>query len=274
MASIRPLHDAVQPLEDLALACHDALAFGASRRPSGTLAQLAAEHAEGPPGQVADGLVQRSLVELREGLPAEVRQVGFRGQGDVQLRRAAAQQRGRLQVRAEHRFRQARGRLGRQLQQRLPGQQLGGQLRQRLLREDVLEIAIHGVQGVAPGVALVVDVALQDADGDRGPPRHEILDRPGQRRGVRKGHVVREEGLDLQLGIDSLLQPAEDLQEELVAVEDGAVALLGLRSRRSSRARRPASRMRWKRREGRPASVPFAAVESPPARRSFPRASG
>ena len=61
-----------------------------------------------------------------------------------------------------------------------------------------------------------------------GPLRHEVFDGPGQRRGVGKRHGVRQEGLDLQLGIDSLLQPAEEFQEELVSVEHGAVALLGL----------------------------------------------
>ena len=55
-----------------------------------------------------------------------------------------------------------------------------------------------------------------------------IFDRAGQRRGVRKGQRVGEEGLDLQFGIDAFLQPAKELQQELVAVEQGAVALFGL----------------------------------------------
>jgi hypothetical protein len=45
---------------------------------------------------------------------------------------------------------------------------------------------------------------------------------------VGKGHGIGEEGLDLELRIDPLLEPAEKLQEKLIPIEHRAVALVRL----------------------------------------------
>ena len=74
-----------------------------------------------------------------------------------------------------------------------------------------------------------------------GPAAARVLDRPGQRRGVRKGHVVREEGLDFQLGIDSFLQPPEDFQVGIGLRRTPCCCSVRPSKPRSSTARRPAA---------------------------------
>ena len=123
-----------------------------------------------------------------------MRQVGFRGQGDVQFRRAAAQQRGRLQVRPEHRFGQLRRRLARPAsERRLAGSSSAGNSGGGCRLMTLLEVALHRIQGVRPGVAFVVNEAFQHGDRDRGPLGHEVFDRPGQAAGRAERPPCRSE---------------------------------------------------------------------------------
>src|SRR5206468_9378966 len=91
---------------------------------------------------------------------------------------------------------------------------------------------------VAPRFALVRNEALHERDAHRLPPRYTILERARERCRVRELRALGQEAADLELGIDALGEPAEELQDEPVTEADGGVRLLG--PERRGLRRRPA----------------------------------
>ena len=127
-----------------------------------------------------------------------------------------------------------------------------------------VEEAAEGVQRVAPGVPLVGDELLQDAERHRLVAAVADLQRAGDPRAVAEVGLLGQEAADLEVGVDPRLQLAEELQDQPVAEADRGVALLGL-ERRGLRS--PSPRISAKAGEAVAASSLRSPAEAP-ARRS------
>ena len=94
-------------------------------------------------------------------------------------------------------------------------------------RLETLEVVGERGQRVLPGVALVGHVALEDGQGQRLASLTPELEAARNRCDLRKVRVLREEPADLELRVQALLEPARDLEDQALAVNDRVVALLG-----------------------------------------------
>ena len=179
------------------------------------------------PDQRPQRLVQRPLLQGRERLGGERGIVGRRRERDVHLAGALAQQAGELEVGADR-----VGHVGRQIVSGELDQPDGGHRgRARLLAgERALEEPHELVERVLPGIALVGDEPLQEADRDRLPAAAVILDRARRGRHVREARAGEQAG-QLDLGVRARLDPPEHLQHRPLAERDRAVGLLGAERR-------------------------------------------
>src|SRR6266404_7461829 len=120
------------------------------------------------------------------------------------------------------------------------------------MREDLLVVAPEHVQRVGPGITLVRQEAMENAE------RHQLavwfaqLERSGERCDMPEGSsLLRQESPELQIGIGSRLETAEQLEDEAVAVDHRGVGLLGLYDGRlQDISRRPQQRAERARRRG------------------------
>ncbi len=140
----------------------------------------------------------------------------------MHLRRPLPEQPRRLEVGADG--------LGRQLGQLAGrGEQQAARKRWRVaLRAQLggLQVTGQGRLRVAPGVALVRDIALQHGHRDGLALVPAVLERARQRRDLREMSALGEETSDLELGIDPILDAPEHLQDQALAEDDRVVALL------------------------------------------------
>src|SRR5690606_26207434 len=91
-------------------------------------------------------------------------------------------------------------------------------------RRQVVEEVAHQAERVLPGVALVDDELGEEGDGDRsvgGGGRH----RPPHRGDVAELALFGEIAVDLDVGVLARLEPAIDLQDQLLAEGDRRVRL-------------------------------------------------
>ena len=102
-----------------------------------------------------------------------------------------------------------------------PEIRLGGQGRLKEVAQDV--------QGVFPGIALIGHKAVEDAQGDGLSMVGAVLQSSGHRGAVDERGFFGEKEADFQVQIHPFFHPAQKLQDEPVAEDDGGIALLGLR---------------------------------------------
>src|SRR5262249_7472092 len=156
--------------------------------------------------EIAQRLIHRALHQRGERFGFEIRIVAARRQRQVELGGAPAEQARRLELRAEQLARQ-RGRLAmRQLQDALRGQLDAMRAGDRLVEE-----ALDLVNGERPGVAVVRDIALDDAHRSRLALLLAVLQRARHLGDVGEVGMLGEKAPDLELGIDAILQAAEQL---------------------------------------------------------------
>src|SRR5450432_2425039 len=146
----------------------------------------------------------------------------------MHLRRAASEELGVSEVRADEddgeRTRWLPRKLERALRRRRLDQFLGG----RVLAQDALEVAADGVERVAPRIAGVLGVTLQDRDRRRfAAAIAPIFERARDARRVPELGFFVEEASHLEIGVLTRFQPPEQFQEQALAVNDRRVALLG-----------------------------------------------
>src|SRR6266404_1836306 len=111
------------------------------------------------------------------------------------------------------------------------------------MREDLLVVAPEHVQRVGPGITLVRQEAMEDAECGQLAVWPAQLERPGERRDIPEVSLLRQEPPELQIGIGFRLETAEKLEDEAVAVDHRCVGLLGLYDRRLQElSRRPQKR--------------------------------
>ncbi len=119
------------------------------------------------------------------------------------------------------------------------------------MREDLLVVAPEHVQRVGPGITLVRQEAMEDAERRQRAVWPAQLERPGERRDMPEGSLLRQESPELQIGIGFRLETAEQLEDEAVAVDHRGVGLLGLYDGRlQDISRRPQQRAERARRRG------------------------
>src|SRR5882724_12894902 len=141
------------------------------------------------------------------------------------------------------------------------------------MREDLLVVAPECVQRVGPGIPLVRQEAMEDAEGRQLAVWPAQLERPGERRDMPEGSLLRQEPPELQIGIGFRLETAEKLENEAVAVDHRGVGLLGLYDGRlQDISRRPQKRAELARRRGdhfaeSPAEAPASGDEIEEAKR-------
>jgi hypothetical protein len=196
------------------------------RQPAAVRAQRL-EHAR---RQVPHRLVDGALVERRHPLGGEGGVLGVAGQRQVQLAGPAPEQADLLEERAEQaEDRRRRRRALAQVEQRAAVERLRGG---RAGHQHVLVEALEAVEGPMPGVALVGHPRLQEAHRHGLAARAAVLEEAGHRRDLLEGGALGEEAPDLEVRIDALGEPAEQLQHEPVPEDDRGVALLAAQDAR------------------------------------------
>src|SRR2546425_1696895 len=154
-----PPEDRLEALEDVLFTVQNPLGLAAHclRQPLEALTQERKRLRR----QAAHSLVDRALVEGREGFGREVGIDRIRGERDMQLGRALAQQLRRWQVRANGFLHERRKRFFAYSEQ---GVLWKGRL-PHFVHEGPLEIVVEGLQGVLPGIPLVRHEAVENSDG-------------------------------------------------------------------------------------------------------------
>src|SRR5450755_2849199 len=90
----------------------------------------------------------------------------------------------------------------------------------------LLQKLLDVVQCVAPGVALVVDEALQEREGRHRAVSGDVIDRACHWNDVREAHRLREKTADLQLRIDAGMKAPVGLEQQPFAEDEHGVAAL------------------------------------------------
>ena len=96
-----------------------------------------------------------------------------------------------------------------------------------LIADQMLEEAADGVERIAPGIAAVLRVALQDGQRQLLLPFALILEPACELGSEFERSLFAQESGHLEIGVHARLEPAEKLEKELAAIDDRGVALLG-----------------------------------------------
>src|SRR5207249_8651774 len=177
--------------------------------------------------QAEHRLVDRALVEGREGFGREVGIDRIRSERDMQLGGALAQQLRRWQVRANGFLHERRKRFFAYSEQGVLGK---GRL-PHFVHEGPLEIVVEGLQSVLPGIPLVRHEAVENSDGHWLAVVLPVLQSASYSRGMGESDLLCQEAANLQVRVHSRGNTPEEFEDEHIAVDDRGVALLSFEER-------------------------------------------
>ena len=194
----------------------------------GQILDLAAQRPQRPPGQAAHALIQGALIQLRKRFGREIGVVRRRGEREVHLCCALPQQRGRFEIGIAQFPSQRRQRVCRRGDE-AASRPVGG--RERSVsprRQNPVEKPVDVLQRITPGVAFIPHERLQDADRRNLSGLVVIIHGTRDQRGMTEARRLGEKPTDFQVGIHPLVQPPKQFQQQSIAINDRAIALLHL----------------------------------------------
>src|SRR5207244_3467751 len=171
-------------------------------------------------------LIERTLVEAGERFGRKAGRGSGRGQREMKLGRPLPQQANRLEVRPDQVAHFVGHLAACKVEDVVSREKLPGGPCLRRLAQDTLQIRPDVIQCVIPGVAFVRDVRLEHGEGHRLSSVAPVLDVTSNRWHLYGGLLFRENAADLQVGVYSLVRPAEQLQYQLVTVDDRCSGLV------------------------------------------------